>query len=557
MAIQTPQDATTAPPQGEHRPGPDEGPAEGLSEGPAGVGGPAAGWSKRRVVEDGITFDDVLLLPDRSAVLPVEADTSTRVSARVPLKVPLVSAPMDTVTESSLAIALAQEGGIGIVHKNMPVEVQAREVAKVKRSANGIITDPITLGPSDTVLRARELMHTHRVSGFPVTEGGAQSVRSDPGTPSGRVLGILTARDLKFVEDPGQPVERVMTSRNLVTAPPTTTLGEAEVILNRNKVEKLLLVDDRFRLMGLITMRDIDRLSRYPNANFDDRGRLRCGAAIGPSQLDRVGPLIDAGVDVLTIDTAHGHAEGVLEAVRSVKASCDVDVIAGNIATRHAARDLVEAGADAVKVGIGPGSICTTRVVTGVGVPQITAIFDAVDGVRDSGRDIPVIADGGIRQSGDIAKAIAAGADCVMMGGLLAGLDESPGELVISGGRRYKAYRGMGSEGAMMSGSADRYAQEPGAGDGEDGSAVKFVPEGVEGLVPYRGGLAEFVYQLSGGLRSAMGYCGCPTIAELRARARFVRVSAATVIENHPHDIRITKESPNYSADSGPGAHHA
>jgi len=389
-----------------------------------------------------------------------------------------------------------------------------------------------------------------------VTEGGARSIRTAPDGPAGRVLGILTARDLKFVEDPGQPVEKVMTATNLVTAPPTTTLGEAEVILNRNKVEKLLLVDESFRLVGLITMRDIDRLSRFPSANFDDRGRLRCGAAIGPAQLDRVGALIDAGVDVLTIDTAHGHAEGVLEAVRSVKASWGVEVIAGNIATRAAARDLVEAGADAVKVGIGPGSICTTRVVTGVGVPQITAIFDAVDGVRDAGRDVPVIADGGIRQSGDIAKAIAAGADCVMMGGLLAGLDESPGELVISGGRRYKAYRGMGSEGAMMSGSADRYAQAGEPGGDESDKAIKFVPEGVEGLVPYRGGLADFVYQLVGGLRSAMGYCGCPTIADLRTNARFVRVSPATIIENHPHDIRITKESPNYSADSSPGAHN-
>ena len=516
-----------------------------------------AGLSSRRVVDDGITFDDVLLLPAHSAVLPSGADTASRLSRRVSLKVPLVSAPMDTVTESSLAIALAQEGGIGIVHKSMPVEAQAREVAKVKRSANGVITDPITLGPSDTVVRARELMHAHRVSGFPVIEGGARSIRAEPGTPGGKVLGILTARDLKFVENPGQPVEKVMTSTNLVTAPPTTTLREAEVILNRNKVEKLLLVDEGFRLMGLITMRDIDRLSRYPNANCDDRGRLRCGAAVGPSQLDRVGALIDAGVDVLTIDTAHGHSQGVLEAVRAVKAAWDVDVIAGNIATRAAARDLIEAGADAVKVGIGPGSICTTRVVTGVGVPQITAIFDAVDGVRDTGQDVPVIADGGIRQSGDIAKAIAAGADCVMMGGLLAGLDESPGELVISGGRRYKAYRGMGSEGAMLSGSADRYSQGDATGRDKDPAAIKFVPEGVEGLVPYRGGLADFAYQLVGGLRSAMGYCGCPTIADFRTEARFVRVSPATIIENHPHDIRITKESPNYSADSSPGAHHA
>ncbi|MEL6328264.1 MAG: IMP dehydrogenase [Planctomycetota bacterium] len=520
-----------------------------------GPGGLSQGGGK--IIDDGITFDDVLLVPQRSAVLPSTADVRSRLTARIPLHIPLVSAPMDTVTESRLAIALAQEGGIGIVHKNLSPEDQAREVAKVKRSANGVITDPITLGPDDTVRQARELMHRHHVSGFPVTEGGSEELRSGPGQPAGRVLGILTRRDLKFVEDTATKVTDVMTDRGLVTAPPNTTLAEAEVILNKNKVEKLILVDGDFRLVGLITMRDIERLASFPSANTDERGRLRCGAAVGPGQMDRVEALIKAEADVITVDTAHGHSQNVLDAVREIKSSFEIEVIAGNVATAAAAHDLALAGADAVKVGIGPGSICTTRVVTGVGVPQITAVMHACEGVRASGLDVPVIADGGVRQSGDIAKAIAAGADCVMMGGLFAGLDESPGELVISGGRRYKAYRGMGSEGAMMAGSADRYRQaDKLEGAGQDGSPAreKFVPEGVEGLVPYRGALAEFVYQLVGGLRSAMGYTGCQTTAEMRRDARFVRVSPATVIENHPHDIRITKESPNYSPDSTPGA---
>jgi len=355
------------------------------------------------------------------------------------------------------------------------------------------------------------------------------------------------------VVDPSTLVRDVMTSGKLITAPGGTTLAEAEGILNHNKIEKLLLVDDDHRLLGLITMRDIERLASFPDACTDDRGRLRCGAAVGPNQLDRVEALIAADADVIVIDTAHGHSKNVLETVREVKKRHDIQVIAGNVATAEGARDLVEAGADAVKVGIGPGSICTTRVVTGVGVPQISAVMDAVAGVALSGKSVPVIADGGVRQSGDIAKAIAAGAECVMMGGLFAGLDESPGELVISAGRRYKAYRGMGSEGAMMQGSADRYAQSEKIDDRGE-ARMKFVPEGVEGLVPYRGPLHEFVYQLVGGLRSSMGYCGCPTIADLRTRARFTRVSAATVVENHPHDIRITKESPNYSVETGPGA---
>ncbi len=492
-----------------------------------------------RVVMEGITFDDVLLLPAYSEVMPRQADTSTRLTRRLRLRIPLVSAPMDTVTESRLAIALAQEGGIGIIHKSLSIEDQAREVAKVKRSANGVIEDPITLGPTDPIRRAIELMRTHGVSGFPITEDGSRSLRG-----KGRLLGILTRRDLKFVTDEQTPVREVMTRENLITAPPETTLEQAEGILNRNKIEKLPLVDADGCLVGLITMRDIERLSQFPSATVDGRGRLMCGAAVGVRQMERVEAVIEAGVDVVVVDTAHGHSRNVIETVRQIKERFEIEVIAGNIATREGARDLVRAGADAVKVGIGPGSICTTRVVTGVGVPQISAIFEASAGVEETGQEVPVIADGGIRQSGDIAKAIAAGASSVMMGSLFAGLDESPGELVISQGRRFKTYRGMGSEGAMRHGSADRYQQ--------DTRDLKFVPEGVEGLVPYRGPLADYVFQLVGGLTSAMGYTGCATIDELRTRSRFCRVSGATVVENHPHDIRITKEAPNYSTDAAP-----
>ncbi|MEM9084205.1 MAG: IMP dehydrogenase [Planctomycetota bacterium] len=495
-----------------------------------------------RFAGEAITFDDVLLVPDRSAISPADADVNTQLTQNITLHIPLVSAPMDTVTESRLAIALAQEGGIGIIHKNLPPDQQALEVQKVKRSENGVITDPITLGPNSTIADARRAMRDFGVSGFPVTEDGAVGLRT-----KGRLLGILTSRDLKFAESDQLTVSEVMTSTNLVTADPGTTMPEASRILNKAKVEKLLLIDEKGNLAGMITMRDVSLLERFPDACRDETGRLRCGAAIGVHQYERLEALLSADVDVITVDTAHGHSENVISTVKKIKSSYDIEVIAGNIGTAQGARDLIEAGADAVKVGIGPGSICTTRVVTGVGVPQITAVMDAAAVAKDAG--VPVIADGGIRMSGDIAKALAAGASSVMMGGLFAGLDEAPGELVISEGRRYKTYRGMGSEGAMNAGSADRYGQSEKYEQQQDPNNIahiKFVPEGVEGLVPYRGGLPEFVYQMVGGIRSAMGYCGCPTIAELRTRSRFCRISAAGMIESHPHDLRITKEAPNY-----------
>jgi len=500
-----------------------------------------------KIIGMGVTFDDVLLIPRRSEVLPADADTAANFTRDIRLRIPLVSAPMDTVTEASLAIALAQEGGIGIIHKNLPVEAQAREVDKVKRSASGVIVDPVTLGPSESVRDAKAAMHRYNVSGFPVVEGGSRGARAQ-----GKVVGILTRRDLKWTRSDDAPVRDVMTSENLVTATPDTTLEDANRILSENKVEKLLLVDKDFNLAGLITRRDIDRLSQFPNAVTDTRGRLLCGAAIGAGQTDRAAALIEAGADVITVDSAHGHSRGVLDTVRAIKNSHNIQVVGGNIATEEGARDLIEAGADAVKVGIGPGSICTTRVVTGVGVPQITAVMNAVRGARGTG--VPVIADGGIRMSGDIAKALAAGASTVMMGSLFAGLDEAPGELVISHGRRYKSYRGMGSEGAMSKGSADRYGQKDTLDELEKSggnAAIKFVPEGVEGLVPYRGPLAEYVFQMVGGLRSSMGYCGCATLEEFRAEARFTRITSAGSTESHPHNITITKESPNYTASVG------
>ena len=483
----------------------------------------------QRIIQDGITFDDVLLVPRASSVTPDSVDTSAPLTRSIRLEIPLISAPMDTVTEAPLARALAQEGGIGIIHKNMPPERQAREVAKVKRSENGIITDPVTLSPGDSVQRAITLMSDQGVSGFPVTEDGSAR---------GRLVGILTRRDMKFLGKNGRElkVKDVMTAEGLVTAAPNTRLEDAEALMTRARVEKLPLVDSSGRLAGMVTMRDVENTITHPRACRDSRGRLRVGAAVGVLQFERVEALIAAEVDVIIVDTAHGHSANVIRTVKEIKSRHAIEVIAGNVATADGARALADAGADAVKVGIGPGSICTTRVVTGVGVPQITAIMNAVEGLAGTG--IPVIADGGIRLSGDMAKAIAAGAGCAMLGGLFAGLDESPGELVLHRGRRFKSYRGMGSEGAMAAGSADRYAQA---------GSRKFVPEGVEGRVPYRGPLSEFVFQMVGGLRSAMGYCGCATLEEFRRDTRFVRISAASVIENHPHDIVITREASNYS----------
>jgi IMP dehydrogenase len=488
-----------------------------------------------KILCDGITFDDVLLTPARSEVVPALADTSTRLTGNVRLNIPLLSAPMDTVTESSLAIALAQEGGLGFIHKNLSIDQQVREVTKVKRSANGVITDPVTLPADAPSSRARQLMAEQNISGVPITVDGK---------PNGKVVGIITRRDMIFLPEDDKPIREVMTGEPLVTGDPTTTLEQALAILNKNKVEKLLLVDGDMCLTGLITMRDIEKLRQFPLACRDERGRLRVGAAVGVHQLDRVDALIQAEVDVLVVDSAHGHTSNVIDTVRAVKAKYDIDVVAGNVATESGARDLIEAGADAVKVGIGPGSICTTRVVTGVGVPQLTAIANAcraADRAEVPG-GVPVIADGGIRHSGDITKALAAGASSVMLGSLFAGLDESPGEMVIHQGRRYKTYRGMGSQGAMMKGSADRYSQKGLKRD-------KMVPEGVEGRVSYRGALSDFVYQMVGGLKAGMGYCGTQTVEQLRSEARFVRVSGASLIESHPHDISITKESPNYTGE--------
>lgn len=479
-----------------------------------------------RIAYEGITFDDVLLEPAFSTIVPRDADVRTHLTKKIKLNIPILSSPMDTVTESDLAIALAQEGGIGIIHKNMSVVDQTREVDKVKRSENGIIVDPITLPPDETVGTARKIMEEHKVSGVPITTNGL-------------LKGIITRRDLKFLEDNQQKISEVMTKDNLVTASESTKLEEAERILTKNKVEKLLLVDDQYRLKGLITIKDIDKLTSFPHACKDERGRLRVGAAVGVHDYERVESLLKAGVDVVVVDSAHGHSANVIETVRNLKNRYPVEVIAGNVATWEGARALVEAGADAVKVGIGPGSICTTRIISGVGVPQVTAIFEALKGVEQAG--VPVIADGGIRYSGDITKAIAAGANCVMLGSLLAGLAESPGQMILYKGRTFKAYRGMGSVSAMMAGSRDRYRQG-------EGTREKLVPEGVEGKVPYKGPLAPFIFQLVGGLRAGMGYCGTKNIDELRTNSRFVKVSAASVRESHPHDISITMESPNYSS---------
>jgi IMP dehydrogenase len=479
-----------------------------------------------RIAYQGITFDDVLLEPAYSDVVPRDVDIRTQLTRNISLNLPIISSPMDTVTESELAIALAQEGGMGIIHKNMTIERQTREVDKVKRSENGIITDPITLPPDETVRTARRIMEQHNIGGVPITVDG-------------HLKGILTRRDLRFLTDNDQRLSEVMTKDNLVTAPEHTTLEAAERILTENKVEKLLLVDETYRLKGLITIKDIDKLTNFPEACKDKRGRLRVGAAVGVHEYDRAESLIQAGVDVLVVDSAHGHSANVIETVAGLKRRFDIDLIAGNVATAEGARALAEAGADAIKVGIGPGSICTTRVISGVGVPQITAIYQASQGCADNG--IPLIADGGVRYSGDITKALSAGAHCVMLGSLLAGLAESPGQTIIYKGRSFKTYRGMGSIGAMVAGSSDRYQQINGGGS-------KLVPEGVEGRVPYKGPLGPFVYQLIGGLRAGMGYCGCRSIEELRTRTRFIVVSGASVQESHPHDIVITQEAPNYSS---------
>ena len=480
----------------------------------------------RKFAREGLTFDDVLLVPAESSVLPNEVSTRTRLTRSIDLCIPIVSAAMDTVTEARLAIALAREGGIGIVHRNLSIEDQVAEVDKVKRSEAGMIVEPVTLPPAALVREALELMAHYKVSGVPITDA------------DGILVGILTNRDLRFEDDVEQPVSALMTARNLVTAPVGTTLAEAEDILHRHKIEKLPVVDAGGRLRGLITVKDIQKKVQFPDATKDERGRLRVGAAVGvgPDALERAQALAAAGADVLVVDTAHGHSVGVLEMVRRIKDAVAVEIIAGNIATGEAAQALVEAGADAVKLGVGPGSICTTRVVAGVGVPQVTAIHEAAQAV-----DVPVIGDGGITSSGDIAKAIAAGADTVMLGSMLAGTDEAPGEVIVQQGERFKEYRGMGSLGAMKARgfSKDRYFQN----DVED--ADKLVPEGIEGRVPYKGPLAPIVHQLVGGLRQAMGYCGAPTIDELKD-ARFVRITGAGLRESHPHDVTITKEAPNY-----------
>ncbi len=498
---------------------------------PAVGGRPSRGTIlDQKIVLSGVTFDDVLLQPRYSEVVPSEVDVSSRLTRRIKLQIPLVSSPMDTVTEAEMAIGLAKEGGLGIIHKNMSAAEQTEEVLKVKRSANGIIVDPVTLSPDERVGRAAELMDQANVSGIPI-------VYADR-----RLAGILTRRDLRFLEDPELPISAVMTRENLVTAVGNVTLEQAEKILTAKRVEKLLLIDEDKKLTGLITIRDIDMMKRFPKACKDSLGRLRVGAAIGVHDFERAESLIRQGVDVLVVDSAHGHSKNVIETVRELRGQTrwDIDIIAGNVATAAGTLDLINAGADAVKVGIGPGSICTTRVISGIGVPQITAIAEAAAVANE--RDIPIVADGGIRFSGDITKALATGASTVMIGSLFAGLTESPGKMILFQGRTFKSYRGMGSMGAMVQGSSDRYRQRGTA-------AGKLVPEGVEGRVPFRGPLSDYVYQLVGGLRAGMGYLGTRTIEELRHDARFILVSAATVRENHPHDIAITHEAPNYSPD--------
>ena len=477
-------------------------------------------------IREGLTFDDVLLIPQRSGVLPREVDLCVQLTPRIKLNIPMLSAAMDTVTDHNMAIAMAREGGLGIIHKNMSIDEQASQVDKVKRSENGVITDPFFLSPDHRVADAQALMSKFRISGVPITENG-------------KLVGILTNRDLRFETDFDQPIRNVMTHENLITAPVGTTLEGAKAILAKHRIEKLPIVDDDYMLRGLITIKDIQKSAKYPNSARDSRGRLLCGAAVGVTAdtMDRVAALVAANVDIIGLDTAHGHSEGVLRAVEKIReAYPELEIIAGNVATASATEDLIKAGADVVKVGIGPGSICTTRVVAGIGVPQITAIMDCSEVADKYGKTI--IADGGIKYSGDIPKAIAAGATAVMMGSLFAGTEESPGATEIYQGRSYKVYRGMGSLAAMAEGSKDRYFQE---------GQKKLVPEGVEGRVPYKGPLADTVYQLIGGLRASMGYCGTENNQALRQRGEFIRITSAGLVESHPHDINITKEAPNYS----------
>ncbi|HEY8447854.1 MAG TPA: IMP dehydrogenase [Thermomicrobiales bacterium] len=482
----------------------------------------------------GLTFDDVLLVPAASSVLPTEVSTRTRIAADITLNIPILSAAMDTVTEARMAIALAREGGLGVIHRNLSIQEQVDEVDKVKRSESGMIVEPVTLPPDAPIRDALAVMERYHISGVPITENG------------GKLVGILTNRDLRFIDDTEQPIANVMTKENLVTAPVGTTLDEAQAILHRHRVEKLPVVDEHGYLKGLITVKDIQKKIQYPHATKDAQGRLRVAAAVGvgADALERATALVEEGVDLLVVDTAHGHSQAVIDMVRAIKRRLNVPVMAGNIATGEAAEALIDAGADAVKVGVGPGSICTTRVVAGTGVPQITAIYECAKAASRHG--IPVIGDGGIQYSGDIAKAIAAGADAVMLGSLLAGVDESPGEVVLYQGERFKEYRGMGSIGAMKarSYSKDRYFQEG------VGNIQKLVPEGIEGRVAYKGPLSNLIYQLVGGLRSAMGYVGAPDIATLKRDAQFVRITAAGLRESHPHDVIITREAPNYRISS-------
>lgn len=482
---------------------------------------------REKIVGKGLTFDDVLLLPAKSEVVPSKVSTGTDLTIDLKLNIPIISAGMDTVTESRLAIALAREGGMGVIHKNFTPENQALEVDKVKRSEHGVITNPIYLGPDNLIQEALEIMARYRISGVPITE-------------KGKLVGILTNRDLRFETNYAQPVKNVMTKENLVTGPVGTTHEEAKAILQKYKIEKLPLVDEEYNLRGLITIKDIEKARQYPNSAKDHKGRLLVGAAVGANDSRaRAGLLVEAGVDIIVVDSAHGHSRNVLNTVVDLKKNfSSIPVMAGNVATFEGARDLFEAGADCVKVGIGPGSICTTRVVAGIGVPQITAIMEAAKAAAEYGR--PIIADGGVKYSGDIAKAIAAGANVVMIGNLFAGTEESPGEIEIYQGRSFKVYRGMGSLGAMKSGSRDRYFQE---------NQEKLVPEGIEGRVPFKGPVSDTVYQMVGGLRASMGYCGARDIEEMRSKTRFIRISAAGLRENHPHTVQITKEAPNYSMD--------